>query len=127
MSDVEQQIAGDRDRLGVSEVRLHHVPNWFRLAVLRAFKAPYRYHTAGWAAIYRLQAVDERCCRWIDHWGSTKVAGQQIFVSEPYNLTDDHRNSIQQICDAINCDWYESSLSWWYPGHTVRVGIHQRP
>lgn len=51
--------------VSASPVRLHHVPNWFRLALLRAFGGR---GSAGGEVVGR--AVKGT---WLDHWGSAEI------------------------------------------------------
>lgn len=118
------RIEAARELLAPSEVRHHHVPNWFRLALLKA------YGTGdGWTngphvlqhAVSESSPDGERYPSWLDHWGSTKIGEALCFVAEPYNVNERTLRHVASIAARIGCRWWLSPNSWWYPGSTIRI------
>lgn len=104
-----------RAELGPTEVRLHHIPQWFSVAVRQAMKEgaeialnpplKYKSYDSFW-----------------DHWGSTvRVDGRLSFCSEPYQVTAQEQATCYVLASQIGCDVEFSSNSWWYPTRTERV------
>jgi uncharacterized protein (TIGR02996 family) len=81
------------DERGPTPVRLHHLPNWLRLAWLRGVPSGEGRGrlTAGWAVAMEMDRRFEttRYAAALDHWGSTTVAGRLCFVNEPYQYAAD--------------------------------------
>ncbi|HID78810.1 MAG TPA: hypothetical protein EYP56_22800 [Planctomycetaceae bacterium] len=104
-----------------SPVRLHHIPNWLRLLMIRRLKIPRELHS-GWGVIMHAQShgyMDG----WLDHWGSTRRGNEIIFVSEPYGLTDAAVRNLDTFCRRLGVDYEISACSEWYPTFTLRVAI----
>ena len=120
-NDTEQQIQAARELLKPSEVRTSHVPDWFRKALIKAYGT--RHHgTSGHEVIsHAFKGAD-----WLDHWGSTELDGQTVFVSEPYHLTRDEHVEVANVAEKIGCDCWISTNSWHYPGYTIRIAFAER-
>ncbi len=118
---MEEHIRRSRKALKPSPVRLHHVPSWLRRRLLEAYGARDRM-TDGHSVLHHV-AGSTGGSEWLDHWGSTLVDGQRVFVSEPYNLPPEAIEQIATIAKAIDCTWWISANSWWCPGYTIRVVI----
>ena len=121
-NDTEQRIRAARQLLKPSEVRLHHVPNWFRRALLKAYGCP-RHDTSGHAVLYHAASNDRD---WLDHWGSTQIDGKAAFVSEPYGLSAESMAAAAELATKAGCRFYVSPNAWWYPGATIRLVFEQR-
>lgn len=111
-----------RELLKPSEVRLNHVPNWFRLRLLKAFKHPWG-NTGGDAILSHAVDVHFRDPYWLDHWGSTDNG--KVFVSEPYNLSPENVAELDSFAKKLGVQWYISACSWWFPGQTIRVAFFE--
>lgn len=120
----QEFIEEARELLRPSPVCQGHVPNWFRVALMKAFPGKMRWQSTVGENV--LWAVAGNGAEWLDHWGSTKFADKVMFVSEPYHFTEVDANHVAAIAKAIGCDWYVDSNSWWYPGHTIRIAFCQR-
>ena len=118
-------IADARAVLRPSEVKLHRVPGWLRLRLLKAFGC--RDHdTSGCGVLQHAMkhlAGNGWLDGWMDHWGSSTIGDRRVFVAEPYTLTLAEHGAIERLCAAIDCECWLSSNSWWYPGHTLRIVI----
>ena len=110
-----------RKLLKPTEVRLHHVPNWFRRRLLKVFGCSHGY-TGGWFVLdhARKQHFGDNA-RWLDHWGSTKYRSGTAFVSEPYQVSPETVALLDSFAKRIGVDWHLSANSWWYPGWTIRI------
>ena len=122
----------------VSPVRLHHVPNWLRLRMLRAFGTSDGY-TAGCHVLENAVASAEKWVRylndlvggqpyfvpsWLDHWGSTVIDGNDCFVSEPYmKFPPDQRDLAvpHNFAVSTNCRLLILPQSAWNPPSTIRL------
>jgi hypothetical protein len=99
--------------------RLHHIPNWFRMAVLQAkrthgwsFAEP---ATSGWQVLLELQRRFESFAysnRGFDHYGSCGPA----FVSQPYMPIAEARRFAQTIADALDLDFTVDGSAVWNRG-----------
>lgn len=65
--------------------------------------------------------------RWLDHCGTSVVDGVEIFVAEPYSLTEMEIVSISLFAEEIGSRWRLAPSSWHYPGQTLRVEILPPP
>lgn len=105
-------------------VRLHHVPQWFRLKLMRRFGVPEGYGgpCSGTEALYHAQGRLPALADVLDHWGSTRLPdGQVAFVCEPYRTVEELRAAAVAVAAELRCGWSVSADSEWYPGQTVRV------
>ncbi len=113
----EIRIAAERKRTGVSEVRLHHVPNAYRLHLIRRFGTG-RVSSSGWWALQH--ALKDYSQGWLDHCGSTVIDGETVFVSEPYLNPNDVPEVRRFARDAgFTVEFCEAS--WWNPPYTIRI------
>ena len=117
-----QRIDELRAIMKPSPVRLHHVPDWFRLVLLRHVGCRWG-NTQGCAVLSHAQAA--LGLTWMDHWGSTPFRDTVAFVSEPYQLSRNEVESIDDLAKLIGCHWHICPNSWWYPGSTLRVLMFQ--
>ena len=112
-----------RKLLKPAPVRLHHVPNWLRLRILKAFGC-----RNGWT---NGEDVLQRAVRqtstslWLDHWGSAELKGKRVFISEPYNVTKQTIADIGAFCEPMGLEFYISANSWWLSGWTVRIVTYE--
>jgi len=120
-----EQIHLRREVMQPTEVRLHHVPDWLRLACLHRLPRPnvpgYR-DASGWGVV-------NDCIRpagWLDHWGSTRLGDRVCFVSEPYSVSAQNVRDIEELASLLDCDWWLSSNSWWNPGSTIRIAFAEK-
>lgn len=115
---VEAQIRRSREEMKPSPVDLHHVPNWFRLALLKAYGC-----RDGWTnGQHVLQHAIGRA-EWLDHWGSTKDGEQLCFVSEPYHVDATALAHVEDVARRAGCECWLHPNSWWYPGRTIRIAF----
>lgn len=113
----QERIAAERKRTGVSEVRLHHLPNPHRLRLMKRFGTDPPGYSAGWAVL--MNAI-RNYGGWLDHWGSTVLDGVRVFVSEPYLNPSDIPKAEQFASDAgFRIEFREES--WWNPPSTSRI------
>lgn len=110
-------IAEARQLLRPGEVKLHKTPPWLNKK-LRAYHKRTQVHllTEPW--------------RWLDHWGTSagpySCCQGPVFVSEPYAFGFDEAEALMRFCDKLGgLTWHVSSNTWWYPGSTVRITIHE--
>ena len=120
--ETEREIQARRRVMKPSEVDLHHVPNWFRRRLLKAYGCSDR-DTAGWAVL--CHARDANDWTWLDHHGSTKWDGQPAFVSEPYGVTAKELQQVADMCERCGLFYRVSANSYWYPGSTIRILIFE--
>jgi hypothetical protein len=90
-----------------TKVKLSHVPRWFKKSGLFG---PGRSTNK----------------RWLDHWGSTKVNGEEAFVSEPYDIGSEALLECEEIAKRLGLVFYIDANSWHYPGRTLRL-VFRRP
>lgn len=103
-----------------SPVRPNHVPPWLCRRLFAAYGPCYGRRGSNLLAHLR-QRVS-----WLDHCGSTRLPdGRVAFVSEPYSVSADDLRSIAEIAALLNCEWWVTANSWWYPGHTLRIVLAQ--
>ena len=120
----EKRIREGRIALESSPVRLHHFPAWLRRQIRTAMRkgaipklSKYEY-TGGDSLLYYAARETTGGSSWLDHWGSTKMWGEDVFVSEPYQLD---LQSAERFAAALGLKWGYSATSWWYPGATFRI------
>jgi hypothetical protein len=103
-------------------VCLNHVPNWLRLAWLRARPGQrhYRGGTAGWEVFTEVNEVLTAAGHpGLDHWGSTQVGGKLCFVTEPYQDVPTVAAEMQYLASIVGGTPTASRESDWGHG-TVR-------
>jgi hypothetical protein len=121
-----------RRLLKPGEVKLHKVPPWLtkRLHVYRKAHALSRLPSS-LILEETIPIIDSG--RWLDHWGTSNVGPFACchkslnFVSEPYEFGAREAKTLDRFCGALGggLQWHVSSNTWWYPGHTVRITIHE--
>jgi len=120
-ADIRAHIDRARKLLQPTPVRSGHVPSWLSKALRRHIKSD--LFTYSPTTHCRLQyAVCSKCpyARWLDHWGSTTMFGDPIFVAEPY-LNEDDLPNIAAFADRLDIAWSLSPNSWHFPGRTTRI------
>ena len=122
----EETINAVRRLIQVKEPVLHRIPSWLTKR-LRAFGR--RQHVGGYSAEMIMQSYMPCSMHWLDHWGTLKpgccCSDAAAFVSEPYGLTDKDAKEVTRFCEALGgLSWHVEADSWWYPGSTVRIVIH---
>ncbi|MGO9110466.1 MAG: hypothetical protein ACLP9L_14680 [Thermoguttaceae bacterium] len=133
-ADQRMFIARARELLKPSPV-IGGIPAWFRLKLLRlrrecrggarSFSGDVHCSSnAGWALVN--WARDFFHWRWIDHFGCTEWRGGMAFVSEPYGLTRDDVDAIDDFAQRIDCAWDLHANSWHYPSRTLRILIYEK-
>lgn len=98
--DIRSMLADRLDDLGPTWVDLGHMPNWFRLAWIRAVQTD-RYHLDGWSvwcAIKERYDREEFGYNVVDHAGSCLLFGRVCLVTEPYNW---HRDRLLDAMKSI--------------------------
>jgi len=125
----QRKLIDDARRLlKPGEVKLHKLPSWLAKR-LRAYRKTHALVSVPSSMLLEtLSSAD----RWLDHWGTSNVGPFSCchkalnFVSEPYDFGAKTAQAIDQFCDALGAlEWHVSSNTWWYPGRTVRVTIHE--
>lgn len=127
-----------------SRVRRVRLPNWLRLAWLRAFPSPKRRrHNDSWwrtdpgrltdgpsvameMHVWLGEASPDGEEWYLDHWGTTEVAGQVAFVSEPYATWDTARAQAAFLAGRVGCIGVGLPRGAWHP-RTARVLLLERP
>lgn len=104
------------------QVKLNHVPNWFRKAVIKAF--PKQGISSGAdVGLFLLNHAYRH--GWLDHWGSSNriLNGEPIsvFVTEPYQIDHLDLLAVSGLADKLNCCYGVFANSWWFPGSTLRI------
>jgi hypothetical protein len=117
-----KMIQQARDLLKPTPVKQGHVPNWFRILLMREFGCD-DGQTYGSSVLYHA-ANSLTHTSWLDHWGSTRYRRLQAFTSEPYNLDENDIKAIAEIARRCDCHWFLDANSWWYPGSTIRVVLY---
>ncbi len=120
-SEQSERRRAVREILKPSPVRLHHVPNWLRLRMLRTYGCSHGI-LSGWAVLHHATG-DNR--GWLDHCGSTLLPnGQRAFVSEPYGFSEQTAADLNAFCRPMGLRWSVKANSEWFPGSTVRIVIY---
>jgi hypothetical protein len=119
-----QRIEAARRLLGPSAVELHKVPNWFRLAYVRAFRLSHN-GASGWNVIDHLQRHLGRG-GWLDHFGKGTYRGRPAFISEPYGVDLADIEKIAELAAVLGCEYEINPNSFWFPGATTRIAFYQQ-
>jgi hypothetical protein len=127
-------IEDSRLLLKPCEVKLHSTPPWLNKR-LRDYRRSRKLDTVPISMLltWTIQDIGHQE-RWLDHWG-TSVRGpfaccnntaKLNFVSEPYGFSRNTAKELDLFCDVLGgLDWHVSSNTFWYPGATVRITIHE--
>lgn len=130
----ELRIKAARELLEPTPVRLHHFPLWMKQAMNRVAKA--RGFTFTRDSIMPLGRFEEllhslmapeirhKNAR-LDHWGSSRTANEESFVSEPYGMTVEAFAAWELFAELAGLKCCLSPNSYWYPGSTMRIEIVQ--
>jgi len=102
-----------------TDFRLHHIPNWLRLRILRRIQGRAYCSTAAWA-VYQ-SALHKFCGGWADHVGSAKYDGKLIFVSQPYGLYDMSAQQLFSFCRGVGVNCRVDPRSQWAAGGTLSI------
>ena len=108
--------------LDPSKVDLHHMPNFFRRRLLKAYGCVHGI-TSGNAVLEHAQALNG--WTWLDHHGSTSWRGRQAFVSEPYHLTNEEHQQVAEMCERCGLEHHIDATSSWFPGWTIRILVYE--
>lgn len=69
------------------------------------------------------------CCGgtwWIDHEGRlVEDTGEQVLVSEPYQLSAESEAHLARFCAALNLTYHVEPSGWWRGGMTLRIVVRQ--
>lgn len=107
-------VLKDRD----AAFKLHHVPNWFRRAVLKAKREQrwnhHAYSASGWAALeaFTFRFGHGNGPQMIDHYGTCGRA----FVSQPYADLPDGTRWAQTVATALDLDVTIDADAPWFSG-----------
>jgi hypothetical protein len=134
----EQKIIDARKVLEPQEVKQGKVPGWLSKKV-RAYCKRHELCTRGSAGelvrevLYDVQkSLGVEPYTILDHWG-TSVGGPYVccneaskcFVTEPYGFDFGKAQVLEAFCAILGLEWHVSSNTWWNPGATVRITIHE--
>ena len=137
-----KRIEDARKLIGGVEVELHKLPVFLskRVNAYRRREGLSPARGCAWiildetfAHIAEKAGIDVSACTLVDHWGQSKggpyVCCQKAgkcFVTEPYGGMDSRRaNWLDVICDTLGLIWHATSDTWWNPGGTIRITIHE--
>ena len=142
MTTVAEQRAREQERfiddarrlLRPGEVKLHKRAAWLteRLIVYR--------RTHGLRVLPASMVLGDTASticgdrgEWLDHWGTCDIGPFACchkglnFVSEPYGFGTEQAQALDRFCKALGgLDWHVSANTWWFPGNTVRITIHEK-
>jgi len=137
----EQKILDARRVLEPQEVKQGVIPGWLskRLRAYwkrRGLDSPGCCQASLHNAVYdiaRQAGIDDNLEALLDHWGTSKggpyvccnKAGR-CFVSEPYGFGWTKARMLEAFCQALDLEWHASSNTWWNPGATIRITIHEK-
>lgn len=123
------------DIVQASPVQLHTIPTWLGELLLEvtgtepAYGAPADYHVALWHALEENEFDGDDAAGketvWLRHWGTAIVDEREVFVSELWRITSATMQDIEWFAQYVGCAFYISGQSWWKPGRTVRVVLHE--
>lgn len=135
----EKYIRDARRLLKPPEVILHIIPRWLSKRITAYRKKHNIYSASGCKQtdfqnvcchILHQIGIDPYACTWLDHWGTSKGGPygccKDCFVSEPYGFDFTKAKIIEALCQALDLTWHVSSDTYWYPGRTVRITIHEK-
>jgi hypothetical protein len=137
----DRQIKAAREILQPRKVKLGQIPAWLNVR-LRAYRRRRTWPDTRYSCddsfsdtIRRIaeEATVKDMPWWLDHWGTCienrydccAKAGV-CFVSEPYHFCGDTAKLLDALAKALDLTWHVLPNSYWYPGHTQRIVLHQR-
>lgn len=134
--------SGTRSELDLgSPLKYHQVPGWLakrlrlkakELRILTTFKG---LRLSDGDILQKLADGGD----WLEHWGTGTYEGgaiegehgglvlengQEVFVSEPYDLHCSQIAELQAFCAMLDLDFLISAASWHYPTHTLRIILY---
>lgn len=135
-----QMILDARKVLEPGEVKLHVIPIWLskRITAYRRLNCLAPTSSRVWAlqdAILEIARAAglEPDFRWLDHWGvsdsgpySCCHGKNKCFVAEPYGFSTRTALWLDAIADALDLTWHISSNTYWFPGSTIRIILHEK-
>lgn len=74
-----------------------------------------------------LVSAAAECGLVLDHWGATSIAGEDYFVSEPYEFTEDAMAGVIRFASMLSLGYRIDPNSWHYPGRTIRILFGEWP
>jgi hypothetical protein len=136
----ETKITEARKILKPCEVKQGEIPGWLSKRIRAYLKRrdipvspckQFALHEAFHDIVHEA-GIDDTFERLFDHWGTSKggpyvccnEAGR-CFVTEPYGFGPTKALMTDAFCKALGLTWHVSSNSWWNPGATVCVSIHE--
>jgi hypothetical protein len=126
---MKPQIEQARKLLQPSEVTLHKFPIWLKKRIA-AYRKEHGIPAISKEMDFQNVICDIADCHWLDHWGTSQtghfVCCRDCFVSEPYDFTLKTAQALEAICQALGLVWHVTSDSWWNPGNTLRITIHEK-
>lgn len=97
-----------------SPVRWGHVPKWLKKRL-----APHGLDLTCYTPAHPLLNGAE----WLDHWGTAIEGGEEVFVSEPYQLTAEGMRSLLHFATVLNLSVIVLAPSAYYPTHSLRITL----
>ncbi len=138
----QQMILDARKVLQPGEVRLHLIPMWLskRITAYRRKNHLQPARCKQWALqdtileIARAASVSTYLTpRWLDHWGVSDSGPYgcchgrgRCFVAEPYSFCTGTALWLDAIAEALDLTWHVSSNTYWFPGSTIRITLHEK-
>ena len=87
-----------------------NLPNWLRLAWMRARKNKGHAHgVSGWAIS---QEINGFLTADLDHWGSSRIAGSVCFVTEPYSPAEIVLSDMNWLAAVVGGYAYVEDDTW---------------
>lgn len=137
MDPTRKRIEEARILLDPGEVKPNEVPPWLskRLTTYRQQHGKVIDYSPDRASTHMLQedTLRQLFSTGLDHYGTSdrgpfKCCHQGLnFVSEPYEFTTKTAQCLDAFCAALGgLKWHVSSDTWWNPGHTLRITIHEK-
>jgi hypothetical protein len=130
----KRHIEEARRLLKPRAVSLNKVPRWLTER-LRAYRKAQSFDAVPTSMLLQSTAAAIQSNvggSWLDHWGTATGGPFKCcheapnFVSEPYSFDATMADSLNRFCDALGLTWHLSSNSWWYPGSTVQLVLHEK-
>jgi len=109
-----------------SLLKYHSVPGWLRQRLGRKVRG------GVWTTRVQLPGANMIVYHWgdrpewLDHWGIVQRRGREVFISEPYGLTDEATGELMEFCRALNLDFDIDACSYHFPTQTLRITLWPR-
>jgi hypothetical protein len=126
--DQSERSAIIREALRTEPVNFQCVPRWVMRAIKAAVRAK-RIPAPGYPFQNALEAfyhVTKQCRHdWWDHFGSIRVGGHMLFVSEPYAaaINSELIKSLEEFVALVGGVHTFSANSGHFPGETIRIVV----